>query len=120
MIRATHLQGASHIDSAERREGASHLLREEHICLRRGAQFIQGGYYHIFNRGCNKANIFRSDENYQYLLRLLRSKIVAYQATVIAYCFMPNHYHILLRQDGEVPLSSVVQGVFNKLFEGVQ
>jgi REP element-mobilizing transposase RayT len=36
-----------------------------------------------------------------------------YQIAIIAYCLMPNHYHFLLRQDGEVALSRVVGWLFN-------
>jgi putative transposase len=33
--------------------------------------------------------------------------------SVIAYCLMPNHYHFVLRQDGDSPLGNFVQAVFN-------
>jgi REP element-mobilizing transposase RayT len=36
-----------------------------------------------------------------------------WEVSVIAYCLMPNHYHMVLRQDGERPLSEFVQAVFN-------
>jgi putative transposase len=33
--------------------------------------------------------------------------------TVIAYCLMPNHYHFLFRQESAVPLSKLMQVLFN-------
>ncbi len=32
---------------------------------------------------------------------------------VIAYCLMPNHYHFLLRQDGQASAGKTVQFIFN-------
>jgi len=32
---------------------------------------------------------------------------------VIAYCLMPNHYHFLLRQESDEPLSKFMQMLFN-------
>jgi REP element-mobilizing transposase RayT len=40
--------------------------------------------------------------------------IVAYDATLVAYCLMPNHYHLLARQDSETPISELMQDVFNR------
>ena len=80
----------------------------------RGLQFEKGEYYHIYNRGCNKEDIFRDKENYVYLLRLMEEGIVAYDATLVAYCLMPNHYHLLARQDSETPISELMQDVFNR------
>jgi putative transposase len=56
----------------------------------------QGKYYHIFNRGNNKENIFREDQNYQYFLKLYR-KYIPPVADTFAYCMMPNHFHFLVR-----------------------
>ena len=81
---------------------------------RRSIQFIQGEYYHIYNRGCNREDIFRSEENYLYLLRLLRTSIEEHKVRIIAYCLMPNHYHLLFRQDSEIPVSELIQDVFNR------
>ncbi|MBI5942976.1 MAG: transposase [Chloroflexi bacterium] len=79
----------------------------------RGDLFTQGQYYHIYNRGAGKAKIFFNDGNYQYLLRLVKEYYQKYGATIIAYCLMPNHYHFLLRQESEEPLSKFMQVLFN-------
>lgn len=79
----------------------------------RGDAFVQGQYYHLYNRGAGKAKIFYSDGNYQYLLRLVKEYYQKHGATIIAYCLMPNHYHFLLRQESEEPLSKFVQVLFN-------
>lgn len=75
--------------------------------------FVPSGYYHIYNRGVNRENIFFSEEHFLYCLRLLGKYMKSYQVTVIAHCLMPNHYHLLLRQDGEVSLSKFINVVFN-------
>jgi len=79
----------------------------------RGDTFTQGQYYHIYNRGAGKAKIFFNDGNYQYILRLVKEYYQRHGATVIAYCLMPNHYHFLLRQESDIPLSKFMQVLFN-------
>jgi len=79
----------------------------------RKVQFAPSHYYHIYNRGAGRQPIFREDENYLYLLRLVKKYVRALRVTVIAYCLMPNHYHFLLRQDGPDPAGLLPQRVFN-------
>lgn len=74
--------------------------------------FIQGHYYHIYNRGCNKENIFFNDDNYIYLLNRMKSSFRDYGANVIAYCLMPNHYHFLIQQSTEKALSKWLRKIF--------
>ena len=80
---------------------------------RRNIQFYQGGYYHIYNRGAGKASIFRCTENYRYLLSLLKKVAKESQISIIAYCLLPNHYHWLVRQDGEISVEQLPSRVFN-------
>jgi len=61
---------------------------------RRKETFVAGNIYHLYNRGVDKANIFTTPENYIYLLRKIKGIIKEVPATVIAYCLMPNHYHL--------------------------
>jgi len=79
----------------------------------RGDTFTAGQYYHIYNRGVGKGKIFFNDRNYEYLLRLVKQYYQKHGATVIAYCLMPNHYHFLLRQETDKPLSKFIGVLFN-------
>jgi len=85
----------------------------------RSDTFTQGQYYHIYNRGTGKAKIFFNEGNYQYLLHLVKKYYQKHGATVIAYCLMPNHYHFLLRQETEAPLSKFLQVLFNSYVQAL-
>jgi putative transposase len=85
----------------------------------RGAQFTQGQYYHVYNRGAGKANIFFLEDNYRYLVRIIERSYQKYGVSMIAYCLMPNHYHFLLRQETARELSKFVNVVFNGYVQAV-
>jgi REP element-mobilizing transposase RayT len=74
--------------------------------------FVQGGYYHIYNRGAGRQAILYEERNYIYVPRLLKQVASESEVTVVAYCLIPNHYHWLLRQDGEIPAGKVPARVF--------
>ena len=54
-----------------------------------------GNYYHVYNRGNNRQPIFFERENYLFFLRQIR-KYSAGCADIVAYCLLPNHYHLIL------------------------
>jgi REP element-mobilizing transposase RayT len=70
-------------------------------------------YYHLYNRGAHKANIFISQEDYQLCLDLLSEYSMKYSVSLVAYCLMPNHYHLVLRQEEGGSLSRCIQTTFN-------
>jgi len=74
---------------------------------------LAGHYYHVYNRGCNREDIFTNDGNYLFLLRRVKLFLVHYPLIVIAYCLMPNHYHFLLRLEEDGVLSPFIQRLFN-------
>ncbi len=80
---------------------------------KRDVQFAQGSYYHLYNRGANHQSIFLEDANYVFVLRKMKDYAKQFSIAVISYCLMPNHYHWLVRQDGETSASMFVQRVFN-------
>jgi len=55
-----------------------------------------GQFYHIYNRGNNRQNIFGKERNYRYFLRLY-AKHIEPAAETYTYCLLPNHFHFLVR-----------------------
>lgn len=75
--------------------------------------FNRGQYYHIYNRGASRGPLFFNPGNYEYCVRLVERYYGRYGACIIAYCLMPNHYHFLLRQETDQPLSRFINLMFN-------
>lgn len=85
----------------------------------RGEPFAEGQYYHVYNRGAGKQRIFFIEDNYQYLVQLMAGYARKYYVTVIAYCLMPNHYHFMLRQESDRPLSKFINVLFSTYAQAV-
>ena len=68
------------------------------------------GIYHVIMRGINRQRIFEDEEDYKkYLWELKRfQEICGYQ--LYAWCLMPNHIHILIREGNE-PLEQVFRRI---------
>ena len=60
------------------------------------APLVYGSYYHIYNRGINRENIFVEEENYYYFLKLIGHHLLLV-VDVFAYCLLRNHFHLLIR-----------------------
>ena len=52
--------------------------------------------YHIYNRGVNREKIFFSKKNYDYFVYKMSFHFQK-KAAILAYCLMPNHFHILVK-----------------------
>jgi putative transposase len=63
---------------------------------RRLTPFVASGYYHVYNRGNNRAPIFFQRENYLYFLQAMKRHLLP-GADILAYCLMPTHYHLMGR-----------------------
>ena len=70
----------------------------------------QGKYYHIYNRGNNREDIFKNTENKNYFLRLYQ-KHLSTLVTTYAYCLLGNHFHFLVKVDSDP--RKVTQGFSN-------
>lgn len=81
--------------------------------------FESGQYYHIYNRGNNKENIFIEEKNYSYFLEKIKKYLLPV-TDVYAYCLLKNHFHIVLRikDEEELPekLKEKIHLPFSNLF----
>lgn len=88
-------------------------------------QYIKDGYYHLYNRGVEKRVIFLDDQDYRVFLSLLKSyltknddeieapdhrrKELSTEIDLICYCLMPNHFHLLVRQQTERGITNLMR-----------
>lgn len=97
--------------------------------MNRYLSFAPGEYYHIYNRGVEKRDIFKEKADYERFLRLLYvangtepyvfrdieklplNKIQRGKPLVAlgAYCLMPNHFHLLVKEIGDGGLSEFME-----------
>jgi len=70
-------------------------------------------YYHIYNRGNAKCNIFYSEANYLYFKRKY-SEYISPIVDTYSYCLMPNHFHFLVKIKSEKEIFEFLIGE-NKL-----
>jgi REP element-mobilizing transposase RayT len=85
----------------------------------RGDVFAKGHYYHVYNRGAGRGLLFFNPGNYEYCLRLIQRYRPKYGVIVVAYCLMPSHYHFLLKQETDEPLSNFINVLFNAYVQAV-
>lgn len=115
--------------------------------------YVKNGYYHIYNRGVEKRDIFLDEQDYTVFLHLLKYYLsplqkdtphplinlpnypfvrprpltnIAGEVDLLAYCLMPNHFHLLIKQytsDGMTKLlrrtATTFSMYFNKRYKRV-
>lgn len=104
-------------------------------------EYEAGGYYHIYNRGVAKQDVFIIDKDYKTFLSYLqlylnpplptlqglssqaqeihtapskKLKNYAGEITLLAYCLMPNHFHLLLRQNTDHGMDHFMRSLITK------
>lgn len=66
----------------------------------------QGGYcYHVLNRGNARRTIFYKKGDFAAFVKLLRQAGERTSMRLLAYCSMPNHFHLALWPHGDGDLS---------------
>ena len=68
---------------------------------RHSRQLSGTGIHHIMVRGVNRQRIFEDSTDHAYYLACLRAARDISQCTILAYCCMPNHVHLLVEEGGE-------------------
>lgn len=84
-------------------------------------QFIENGYYHIYNRGVEKRDIFLDHQDYSVFLHYLKKyldpdqgsdpKSLAKEVELIAFCLMPNHFHLQAKQISKDGITKLIRAV---------
>lgn len=62
---------------------------------------FSNGFFHVFNRGLNKRNVFLANNDYQYFLEKIKFLLGELDHRVYCYCLLPNHYHLLVETKRE-------------------
>jgi len=65
---------------------------------------IGGLAYHVLNRANSRTKIFRVDQDYAAFEKVLRQGSKRVGMRILAYCLMPNHWHLVLlpRKNGDL------------------
>lgn len=86
------------------------------------ARIIGVGHpHHIVQRGNNREKVFLTQGDYERYLSFLLKYSEDKEATLLAYCLMPNHVHLLVRPSEEEALPKMMQGItlcYSKYFNG--
>ncbi|MDZ7744690.1 MAG: transposase [Candidatus Saccharibacteria bacterium] len=74
-------------------------------------QLASDNYYHVYNRGVNKSDVFLDSDDYFYFLHLFKRHLsneplqdkygrdfahLLNKVELLAFCLMPNHFHLLV------------------------
>jgi putative transposase len=60
-------------------------------------RLVDGGTYHILNRGNGRQRVFHKDADYAAFLGMLSQMVERYSIDLYAYCLMPNHFHLVVK-----------------------
>lgn len=113
-------------------------------------RYYENGFYHIYNRGVEKRKIFLDRDDFLAFLYLLKTalsespkqgatlatapkqskhgprKNFHQRVTLLTYCLMPNHFHLLIKQQDPTAMTEMIRSVctaygmyFNKKYDRV-
>ncbi len=78
--------------------------------MSRPPRAAEGGLiYHSLNRANARLAIFEDDEDYAAFERVLAEASARHDMRLLAYCLMPNHFHLLLWPRGDGDLSAFMR-----------
>jgi putative transposase len=73
--------------------------------MARTARASKGGIcYHVINRGNARATVYHNDSDYHSFIGLMKRASDRLPLRVLAFCLMPNHFHLVLwpYEDGDL------------------
>ncbi len=108
--------------------------------------YYKNGFYHVYNRGVEKRDIFLEPADYAFFLHLIKGALLPPELKkeseerafrprrknffgkidLFCYCLMPNHFHFLLRQNDVSSTTDFIRSIstsysmrFNKKYHRV-
>ena len=76
--------------------------------MRTTREFQKGSFWHIFNRGVAKTDIFREKEDFSFYLYKNKEFSKKYPVGIHAYNLLTNHVHYLIEQISEITPSKFI------------
>lgn len=89
--------------------------------------YIEQGIYHVYNRGVEKRSIFMDESDYKLFLYFLKRyltddvnevrprwrKDLFRNISLLSYCLMENHFHLLLKQESKESMTIFMRCLSN-------
>lgn len=92
--------------------------------------YVEDSFYHIYNRGVDKQEIFQDEQNYKVFFHFLKRYLTKPpelpgrirphwksdlhdKINLIAYCLMPNHFHLMIKQSTEDAMTAFMRALSN-------
>jgi len=81
--------------------------------------FETGDLYHIYNQGNDRVRIFFLRENYLFFLNKIKQHVLPH-ADIIAWCLMPNHFHLMVYLHSlNIEISKSEDGIHSGIRESI-
>jgi len=74
---------------------------------------VGGEIYHVINRANGRFQIFNEDEDYHIFEKLLSDTKKLFSVRILAYCLMPNHFHLILYTENDGDLGKFMHRLSN-------
>ncbi len=70
---------------------------------------IDGFIYHVINRGNGRQEVFHKEQDYEAFINLMEEAKGRHPVKILAYCLIPNHFHMVLKPEKAEELSKFMQ-----------
>lgn len=70
-------------------------------------------YYHVYNRGNRKQQIFLRGNDYERFLEKVVDYKKKFPVEILAFCLMPNHFHFLIKPLGQGMITRFMSNLCN-------
>ena len=74
---------------------------------------VGGHIYHVLNRSNARMQIFDTKDDYMLFINVLQEAVERFDMRLLAYCMMPNHWHLVLQPKKDGDLSTFVGWLTN-------